>query len=465
MTVASAHTEHLRPSIHFAPAKNWMNDPNGLILLDGVWHLFFQHNPNGSRWGDIAWGHASSTDLATWTEHPVAIAGDEHEMIFSGSIVHDVHDTSGLGGGAGPLVAIYTSHYVDHPVHGTRQAQSIAHSLDHGMTWTTYAGNPVDDRDRPDYRDPKVFWHDGPDGGRWIMVAVEADRSRLVISGSSDLRTWRELSTFETDTVPGFWECPDLFPLPLDGGGERWVLLLSTGGPNQAYVVGEFDGVRFVEEAAPPADLERRIAEHGPDNYAAVTFAGVTGRRVMIGWMGHAGEAPTSPWRGIMTAPRELSLRTIDGCARLSSRFARELDPPRSATIDVDVRAAALVELPPGALRVRSEFDAVDGAGLRLRGRGVELEISIADGRVVVRRSGEPYDGYDRPHSAALAPGVPIVRLDVLVDAMSVEVLVGDGEIVFSELLFGDDGLRLLEPTAAAAHRRLTIAEIRPAPA
>lgn len=463
-TSQPAATEPYRPRLHFSPARNWMNDPNGLLFHDGTYHLFFQHNPGAPEWGDIAWGHATSSDLLDWTEHPVAIPATEHEMIFSGSAVVDAANSSGLGSaGAGPLVALYTSAYRDHPVRGGKQAQSVAFSTDGGSTWEKYAGNPVHDRDRTDYRDPKVFWFGPPEGGHWVMVAVDADASRLVVNTSDDLLSWRTTSTFTSGRLPEMWECPDLFPLVVEGsgadGGVRWVLVLSTGGPGQHYVIGDFDGERFVEDATVPTGR----VDHGADLYAAATFngldAGPVGRRVLIGWMGQAFRAPTEPWQGIMSAPRDLGLRVVDGVPRLVSRFSREIDDaerevasaeglrlggpvpddsrPEFATVAVG-RAGHLQQ----RVRARIVPGSASFAGLRvLVGDGCATSIGYdrATAEVVLDRSASgvvAHEGFATPHRvpARLVDGA--LALDVLTDAMSVEVLVNDGEVAISELVF-----------------------------
>ena len=142
--------ELYRPQVHFTPAKNWMNDPNGLVFYEGVYHLFYQYNPRGNDWGNMSWGHATSLDLMHWTEQPVALTRDELGDIFSGSAVIDKDNTAGFGANA--MVALYTSA-------DAKQQQSLAYSIDGGKNFTRYAGNPVIPNDDDNLRDPKVFWH------------------------------------------------------------------------------------------------------------------------------------------------------------------------------------------------------------------------------------------------------------------------------------------------------------------
>ncbi|OII39255.1 glycoside hydrolase family 32 protein [Plantibacter sp. MMLR14_011] len=438
--------EQHRPALHFSPRRGWMNDPNGLILVDGTYHLFFQHNPDGLEWGNIGWGHATSTDLLHWTELPIAIPAEPHEMIFSGSVVHDVHNTSGFGTDAAPLVAIYTSHYVDHPVHGTKQAQSVAFSTDGGGTWSPFDDNPVDDRDRPDYRDPKVFWHGDRETGAWVMVAVEADRSRLVINTSPDLKHWTESSTFESASVPSFWECPDLFPLLLDGTDERWVLSLSTSGPNQVYLVGDFDGRRFAEDAGVPQDLRYHLTDFGRDNYAAVTFNDTGDRRIMIGWMGHRFPAPTKPWRGIMTIPRELTLRTVQGVPRLVSRIVREADAVVDERVVDTSNGNGVIDLRTpsgGPLRIRAVLHAGEAqTAVRVVSTALESVVIGYDNSqrcVFLDRANSGWNdssGFDSPTRAPIELTGGALDVDIFIDAMSIEVFAGSGEAVISELVF-----------------------------
>jgi fructan beta-fructosidase len=261
-TEAPTFAEPYRPQFHFAPEKNWMNDPNGLVYHQGEYHLFYQHNPNGSSWGDMSWGHAVSEDLVHWDELPLAISHDDEEMVFSGSVVVDHQNTTGFGTLANPpMVAVYTSN----PKDVADQNQSLAYSLDRGRTWTKYDGNPVLDIDDNEFRDPKVQWYAPTQS--WLMTVVKATQRKVAFYSSPDLKTWEHLSDFGPQgAVGGVWECPDLFPLPVDGSKKRkWVLLVSLnpghlyGGSGTQYFVGEFDGTTFTPDDdgsyEPPAEL------------------------------------------------------------------------------------------------------------------------------------------------------------------------------------------------------------------
>ncbi len=302
-----------RPLFHFTPAKGWMNDPNGMIYLNGQHHLFFQHYPDGTVWGPMHWGHATSSDLVQWKEQPIALYPDSIGMIFSGSAVLDKNNTSGLGrSGIAPLVAIYTQHNMPGEKAGRTdfQNQSIAYSLDEGKTWTKYAGNPVlKTPNLKDFRDPKVIWHEPTQ--KWIMNLAVADHVEFY--SSPNLINWTKESEIGKNLFAhgGVWECPDLLSFN-HFGKTIWVLLVSMnpGGPNGGsatqYIVGDFDGHEFK-----PYTTDIKWMDYGPDNYAGVTFSNLGDRKILIGWMSnwnYANVVPTEKWRSAMTVPRELSL-------------------------------------------------------------------------------------------------------------------------------------------------------------
>lgn len=256
-TASAAAADHPhRPQVHYSPAENWMNDPNGLVYHDGQYHLYYQYNPEGSGWGNMSWGHAVSPDLVHWEERPLAIPYSEEEHIFSGGIVVDHDDSSGLGrDGEPPMVAVYTSAYTEESERAGVQAQSLAYSNDGGETWTKYEGNPVLDIGSGEFRDPKVFWYE--EGGYWVMAVVVATEHVVHFYRSDDLIDWTKLSEFgPAHATGGVWEVPDLFELPVDGGagGSRWVLVVNmnpgavAGGSGAQYFVGDFDGVEFTPE-------------------------------------------------------------------------------------------------------------------------------------------------------------------------------------------------------------------------
>lgn len=429
-----------------------MNDPNGLIRHNGMWHAFFQNNPHGSTWGNMSWGHAVSEDLANWSNLPVALPFSETELIFSGSIVHDAENTSGLGtpGADGPLVAFYTSAFTQsHPTTPGIQAQSIAFSQDGGATWTFYADNPVLTRDSENFRDPKVFFH--RESGRWIMVTVEALDHSVHFHASDDLLAWEPASVFTHPGLDGgIWECPDLLRVPSpDGGEDSWVLVLSTnpggpaGGSGTYSLIGHFDGHRFTAEATPqPLDL-------GPDCYAAVSFSGVEGDPVLLGWMNnwaYAEQTPTAPWRSSMTLPRTLHLeRAADGTLQVIQHL---VIPEEIRTLDLEVQAssAVLAELDAEEpFRLRGELPTASAHRLVLRfgdgGRDRDLVLAIdSEGHVSLDRSSaheEPFapeHTHSQPYASARAEGA--VAFDLVVDRSCVDLELDGGRALISQQIF-----------------------------
>ena len=322
--------DNYRPVYHHSPAFGWMNDPNGMVYHDGVYHLFYQHYPYGTYWSDMHWGHATSTDLIHWEQHPIALFPDEYGYMFSGSIVVDEKNTAGFGEGA--FVAVYTS---THP----SQAQSLAYSLDKGMTWHKY-GEPVL-YGEGDFRDPKVFWYEPQDC--WMLIL--ANGHQVGIYSSPDLKQWKhELGWGKgIGAHGGVWECPDLIQVPVEGTNEmKWVMLVSinpggiAGGSGTQYFIGDFMGNDFVLDTASKSGS--LWVDYGKDNYAGVTWSGIRdkeNRPLFIGWMSnwdYSGGTPygTSPFRGQNTFPRALSLvQTPDGL-RLKSAPVEQMNNLRS---------------------------------------------------------------------------------------------------------------------------------------
>lgn len=318
----SLYMEVRRPQVHFSTRRGWINDPNGLICHDGEYHLFYQHNPYEREWENMHWGHAVSHDLLRWEELPDALYPDQHGTMFSGSAVVDYDNTAGFNKGETPaMVAIYTAA-------GERQTQCVAYSLDKGRTWTKYEGNPVIDSksqwDSQDTRDPKVFWY--APSKHWVMVLNERDGHSIYTS--SDLKKW----DYQSHTT-GFWECPELFELPVDGDPNttKWVMYGASG----TYMLGSFDGKTFTPEAGKYQYITGK-------NYAAQTYAGIPtsdGRRLQIGW-GRL-DNPGMPFNGIMMFPTELTLRTTREGVRLHSRPIREIETIKgAAVVKKDIPAA-----------------------------------------------------------------------------------------------------------------------------
>lgn len=371
-----------RPAIHLAPAKGWMNDPNGLSHVDGNWHAYYQHNPDEDVWGSIHWRHATSPDLLRWSDHGLALAPTPLGEVYSGSVVVDHTGSAGFGPGA--RVALLTL------ASDAGQRQGIAHSAD-GHTWTMYDGNPVlVDPEQPDFRDPKVIRH----RDHWLMTLAVGREVRFF--RSDDLRAW-ELVGHHTPDVPivGTIECPDLMPVRTRAGEPAWILTYCDGhgGPGgrsiTLAVAGDFDGSTFTEWAQPlPLD-------HGPDFYAAQSFHGVTddGDPIILGWMSnwpYANTHPSSGRRGVLSLPRSIHIESRadpEVRARLTVPVARAFPEragvPWTATTD---RAMALTGTAFEA-RVRPAAD-VGGSG------DGAVRVTVGAGRAVLQRFDIGLDGF-----------------------------------------------------------------------
>lgn len=462
-----------RPAAHLTPSKNWMNDPNGLVYEDGTYHAFYQYNPKGNDWGNMSWGHSTSTDLVHWAEEPVAMEATETEEIFSGSIVVDTDNTSGLGSKDQPaMVALYTSAYKENaPLPKGSQAQSVAYSLDHGRTWKKYQDNPVVDLQPSslNFRDPKVTWYEP--GQYWVMTTVVADDHVVKLYKSKDLLHWDFLSDFSgVGAQGGLWEMPELLEVPVEGTNERrWVMLLSinpggiAGGSGMQYFTGEFDGVTFRAQgaASPDAPLQdHQWVDYGADFYAATTISGAPGGKpVLFGWMGnwdYAQKMPTTPWRGAMAIPRELTLSggssngNDDGgkpalrssiaaapAGVLSSGAASErqltvADESKPLGEDFSSRSQLLdVELTP---------DGAAEAGINLR--GLKIRYQAQSGTLTVDRSGAGTSNFSDKFSPYHQVSVPLVdgklKLRILLDTSSVEVFAPGSGTVVTDLFLPD---------------------------
>ena len=438
-----------RPLFHFTPARNWMNDPNGLVWHKGVYHMFFQHHPDGTRWGPMHWGHAVSRDLVSWEEKPIALYPDSLGYIFSGSAVVDAGNTSGFGGdGRTPIVAVFTHHNPEREAAGRKgfQYQSLAYSLDDGETWTKYAGNPVlQDTASTDFRDPKVMWHAGT--RRWIMAL--ATRDRVTFFSSPDLKAWARESAFgeKLGAHGGVWECPDLFPIE-HKGRTVWVLLVSinpgapNGGSGTQYFLGDFDGRRFT-----PFDDKTRWIDYGTDDYAGVTFSNTGDRRIFIGWMSnwnYAQDVPTANWRSAMTVPRELFLAEGRDGLLLCSRPVKEIEDRLNSTKDwytekhpkggYSVPSSAMLEwkdLPAGDFKIELHNDSADKVviGYEASERRFFIDRS-SSGRVDFAK------GFAGRHYAPRLSANARIDLRLFIDAASVELFADGGSTVMTSVFF-----------------------------
>jgi fructan beta-fructosidase len=440
-TPQANYNEQYRPQIHYTPARNWVNDPNGMVYIDGTWHLFYQYNPYGNSWGNMSWGHATSTDLVHWIEQPTALVKDELGDIFSGSAVCDANNTAGFGTNA--MVAFYTSS-------GTHQQQSMAYSTDGGKTFTKFANNPViANTTRGDFRDPKVFWH--AETNRWVMCLALGWEYGIQFWTSTDLRTWREASTFTTDVTRckrGQWECPDLLRMNYNGQ-DKWVLVVSVnpGGPvsgsGTMYFVGDFDGEKFVAD-----DLSYPLwLDFGMDNYAGVTWSNAPdGRIILLGWMNnwlYAGDVPCDPWRSTFTLPRELSLIDYQGKPLLASRPVGEIDKLASEWNTVGNTGGSINA--SAAYRLQITLDANQANTITLSNgehESYELTYSPSAGSLIAHRNSKTgaatFNGsYSIPSiTGTLSNTGDVLTLDIYVDQSSVEIFTSNGSMAMTNLVF-----------------------------
>ena len=319
--------EQYRPVYHHTPAYGWMNDPNGMFYKDGVWNLYFQHNPYGSQWENMTWGHSTSTDLVHWKFQGDPVQPDALGTVFSGSAVVDKENTSGFGKGA--VIALYTSA-------GESQTQSMVYSTDNGKTFTKYEGNPVITSNVPDFRDPHMFWNE--DIKKWNMILAAGQH--MEIYSSDNLKDWKLESSFgETyGNHGGVWECPDLMKMKVRGTNkEKWMLIcnINPGGPfggsATQYFIGDFDGHKFTCESKPEVT---KWMDYGKDHYATITFDNAPeGRRVAIAWMSnwqYANQVPTLQYRSGNSIPRDLGLFEYKGETYCSVVPSPEMTAARS---------------------------------------------------------------------------------------------------------------------------------------
>lgn len=487
-TFDTTNTDYYRPSYHFTPLYGWMNDPNGMVYKDGEYHLYFQYNPYGSKWGNMHWGHAVSKDLVHWEHLDPAIARDPVGHIFSGSSVVDKKNTAGFGKNA--IIAIYTNNSVNHD-----EVQCIAYSNDNGRTFTKYEGNPVltPFDGLKDFRDPKVFWYEK--GKCWYMI-VSADKETRFYK-SKNLKKWTYVSAFGKGLgqQPCQYECPDFFQLPVNGDKKKmkWVMTMNInpgcwfGGSATEYFVGDFDGKNFT---CPDAH-DVKWLDWGKDHYATVTFSNTGDRVLGITWMSNWQYANLTPFkqnRGANGLPRELKLYEKNGKYYISEDIAPEVYALRKETKDLaDASVADAKELKGVAANMNGAFeieadvtpDANGIAGIEISNNKRErtmIYFDMKQGKVVMDRTESgltdfgkqavPHDielAWDKLRAAegkeparitnsinykndfALATWAPLslcedgkktYHVDIFVDKSSVELFVDGGRIAMTNLVF-----------------------------
>ena len=425
-TLDSRNTEKFRPAYHHTPKWGWMNDPNGMFYKDGVWHLYFQYNPYGSKWENMSWGHSTSTDLVHWDSEPLALYGDGLGSIFSGSCVIDKNNTAGFG--ENTIVAFYTSA-------GPSQTQSMAYSTDGGKSFTKYAHNPIITSPSRDFRDPKVFWNE--EAGFWNMVLAVGQE--MQIFSSPNLKDWKYESSFGEGygNHGGVWECPDLMKMKVAGTDkEKWMLIcnINPGGPfggsATQYFIGQFDGRKFICEDEPS---ETKWMDYGKDHYATVTFSNAPeGRNVAIAWMSnwqYANQVPTTQYRSANSIARDLGLFEYNGETYCSVKPAKEMDQARGAIISAPSETCEMVVTYSG------------DAQIILRNQKNERVIMTYDAEEETfdmdrRHSGDVSFNDNFPTLTSAPTYGKLRQVRIFIDKCSIEAVDADGKMAMTNLVF-----------------------------
>lgn len=454
-TFDTSDREKYRPAYHHTPLYGWMNDPNGMFYKDGVWHLYYQWNPYGSKWQNMTWGHSTSEDLVSWKHQPTAIEANGLGSVFSGSSVVDTENTAGFGKDA--VISLYTSA-------GVSQVQSLAHSKDEGQTFEIYPANPVITLES-EARDPNMFWDDT--NKCWVLVLAHALDHEMLFFTSPDLREWTLQSAFGKGigAQDGVWECPDLFRLKVDGTDEeKWGLVcnINPGGPfggsATQYFVGDFDGKTFRADTDANGNIPTKWMDYGKDHYATVSWSDAPdNRRTLIGWMSnwqYAAEVPTMQYRSANTLPREAGLfKGADGQIYMSSAPSPELltlrdkavVSVRNKSVGRNSREFALPSSNTGVCEILLDLDCK-------KADSVDIKISNKAGEYVTLRysSSDHTLSFDRRESGIVDfsqdfPAVTVaptfddgrkVSLRIFIDKSSMEVFGNNGKFVMTNLVF-----------------------------
>lgn len=447
-----ANKESFRPVYHHTPAYGWMNDPNGMFYKDGVYHLYFQYNPYGSVWGNMHWGHSTSTDLMHWKFEGCAIVPDAWGAIFSGSCVVDHENTAGFGKEA--VVAFYTS--AKSTPWGDIQMQSMAYSLDNGKTFTKYEGNPILTSSEKDFRDPKVFWY--APGKHWVMILAVGQH--MEIYSSVNLKEWKKESEFGAmqGAHGGVWECPDLVEIPVEGTREKkWVLIcnLNPGGPfggsAAQYFVGSFDGKKFVNESP----TQTKWMDWGKDNYATVTWNNAPdGRCIALGWMSnwqYANNVPIRQYRSANTLARDLTLYREGQELYLKSTPSSEVKKARGKKVSIPSFKVSekhemvnLFEEKQGAYEVEIVIQNAGASKIAFcllndKGEKVSMYYDLNRKQFVMDRSESGKVDFSKDFPAVTVAPVNVdkeLTLRLFVDRSSIEAFGEDGKFVMTNLVF-----------------------------
>ncbi len=421
-----------RPQFHFTPEKNWMNDPNGLVFYKGEYHLFYQYNPFGNKWGYMHWGHAVSSDLVHWEHLPIALFPDNDSKdsvectAFSGSGIVDENNVTGLQAGEEKTILLfYTSQHC---------GQRLAFSNDKGRTWKKYDKNPVIAYDaNDDARDPKVFWHDG--SKQYVMVLYRKPDNNEKQKGISFYTSKNLLDWEFKNHLPGFYECPDLVELPINRrpDDKKWVLFDGDG----SYLIGTFNGEKFIAESP------KMPGDYGNNYYATQTWSNIPesdGRTIQIAWM-KGGEFPDMPFKGQMTFPSELSLKKFTEGIKLIRKPVQEIEllhqkgevwenknliPGLNKNMTRGIKGDCLHIIGSFNLKTADSFGFV--VRLDKKNNGTEIMYNTKTSTLTCMNK-----------SAVVEPVDNIIKLDILLDRSSIEIYANDGKVVMSSCFVPDE--------------------------
>ena len=478
-TFDTTNTEKYRPAFHHTPLYGWMNDPNGMFYKDGVWHLYYQYNPYGSKWQNMTWAHSTSTDLVNWEHHPNAIEPNGLGSVFSGSCIVDKNNTAGFG--KDEIIALYTSA-------GINQMQSLAHSSDNGQTFEIYPGNPVITLES-EARDPNMFWNE--ETKEWNLLLAHALDHEMLIFTSPDLKNWTEQSRFGKGlgAQDGVWECPDLFQLPVNGTDEKkWVLICNLnpggvfGGSATQYFVGDFDGKTFTVDTPASGTVPTKWMDFGKDHYATVSWSDAPDdRRVVIGWMSnwqYAAEVPTKQFRSANTLPRDISLfRGDDGEYYISTIPSPEVNALRDKKVTA-VKSKSIGKNPlkyplptanDGICEIDLTVTATKNTPVSItlsnaKGEHCDMVFNPADYTFSFDRTESGLTDFSQDFPAKVS--APTLRnsnsqsIRIFVDRSSIEVFDTDGNFVMTNLVFPTEAYSTVSLAADGGKATLNSMEI-----
>ncbi len=464
----TTNREKYRPMFHHTPLYGWMNDPNGMVYKDGVWHLNYQWNPYGSKWENMTWGHSTSKDLINWEHHPATIEPNGLGTVFSGSCAVDTRNDAGFGKDA--IIALYTSA-------SSSQKQSLAHSTDGGMTFEIFAGNPIITLET-EARDPNMFLN--PYTGKWNLLLAHALEKEMLIYESDDLKNWTLKSSFGKGlgAQEGVWECPDLMELPLEGSDEKlWMLICNLnpggiyGGSAAQYFIGTFDGTTFTPVTATDGEVKTKWMDYGKDHYATVSWSDAPdGRKIVIGWMSnwqYAVIVPTTQFRSANTLPRDLSLfkgddgeiylRTVPSPETLALRDKPSLSK-RSVGIDKSATTFALPRQNSGVCEIELTIDPRKAEKVNLTLTNAEgdetlLTYNVAEATFSMNREKSGLTDFSEEFPATttaptFAKAGSDLKLRMFIDTSSIEIFGNDGKFAMTNLVFPTSPYTTLKATA-----------------